>query len=51
MRNFEELKILLTAVKNNDYAVPSGVDVDDVIADMLKFIGHTDAELRLQPRN
>ena len=46
MRNFEELKELLTEIKGNDYAVPTGVDVDDVIADMLKFIGHTDAELR-----
>jgi len=46
MRNFEELKELLIEVKNNDYAVPAGVDVDDVIADMLNFIGHPDAELR-----
>ena len=46
MRNFEELKQLLIEVKDNDYNVPIGVDVDSVIADMLKFIGHTDAELR-----
>jgi len=46
VRNFEELKQLLIEVKDNDYNVPSGVDVDGVIADMLKFIGHTDAELR-----
>jgi len=46
MRTFEELKQLLIEVKDNDYNVPSGVDVDSVIADMLKFIGHTDAELR-----
>ena len=46
MRNFKELKQLLIEVKDNDYNVPSGVDVDGVIADMLKFIGHTDAELR-----
>ena len=46
MRNFEELKELLTEIKSNDYAVPTGIDVDEVIADMLMFIGHTDAEMR-----
>lgn len=46
MRNFEDLKQLLIRVKNNDYSVPDGVDLDSIIDDMLKFIGHTDAELR-----
>jgi len=46
MRTFEQLKQLLIEVKDNDYNVPSGVDVDGVIADMLRLIGHTDAELR-----
>ena len=40
------MKELLIEVKNNDYSVPTGVNVDDVIADMLNFIGHTDSELR-----
>jgi len=46
MRNPEQLKQLLLQVKENNYNVPDGVDVDGVIADMLKFIGHTDGELR-----
>jgi len=46
MRTPEELKQLLQQVKKNDYAVPDGTDVDSVIDDMLKYIGHTDGELR-----
>jgi len=46
MRTFEELKQLLIQVKESDYRIPDGVDVDDLIDDMLKFIGHTDHELR-----
>lgn len=46
MRNFEELKQLLAKIKANDYEVPAGIDVDGVIDDMLKFIGHVDPELR-----
>jgi len=46
MRTYEELKQLLTQVKDNDYKIPDGVNLDDLIADMLKFIGHTDYELR-----
>ena len=46
MRNYEDLKQLLIEVKENDYNVPSETDADSVIADMLKYIGHTDSELR-----
>jgi len=46
MRTSEELKQLLIEIRDNDYNVPDGTDVDSIIADMLKFIGHTDAELR-----
>jgi len=46
MRTFEELKQLLAQIKGNDCSVPDGADVDGIIADMLRFIGHTDAELR-----
>jgi hypothetical protein len=46
MRNYEELKRLLIQIKDNNYDVPEGMDADDIISDMLKFIGHTDAELR-----
>lgn len=46
MRTHEELKQLLIRIKDNGYKVPDGTDVDGLVADMLKFIGHTDAELR-----
>ena len=46
MRTFEELKQLLAEIKDNNCNIPGDVDTDDLIADMLKFIGHTDAELR-----
>jgi len=46
MRTFDELKQLLIQIKGNDYNVTDGTNVDGIIADMLKFIGHTDWELR-----
>jgi hypothetical protein len=46
MRNFDELKQLLTQVERNDYYIPDGVDADALIDDMLMFIGHADSELR-----
>jgi len=46
MRTSEELKQLLCQIRDNDYNVPEEVDVDGIIADMLRFIDHTDAELR-----
>jgi len=46
MRTQEQLKHLLTQVKENDYAAPGGTNVDSVLDDMLKHIGHTDGELR-----
>ncbi|MCL2171088.1 MAG: DUF2785 domain-containing protein [Defluviitaleaceae bacterium] len=46
MKTFEELKQCLIQIKNNDYSVSNGVDVDITIAGMLKFIGHTDGEFR-----
>ena len=46
MRKFEEMRQLLDQVKSNDYAVPAGVDLDDAIADMLRFVGDIDSDLR-----
>jgi len=46
MQNSEELKQCLSRIKDNDYNILDGVDVDSTIAGMLKFIGHTDGELR-----
>ena len=46
MRTYENLKQLLVEIRDNDYNVPGEADVDSILADMLKFIGHTDAELR-----
>lgn len=46
MRKVEELKKILTEVKNNEYSIPESVDLDELIEDMLKNIGHTDSELR-----
>ena len=46
MRNFQELKDLLIQVKENDYNVPEGVDLDALLDDMLSFLGDPDSELR-----
>ena len=46
MRKPEELKQLLAQIKDNDCKVPEGTDVDGIISDMLRYIGHTDGELR-----
>jgi len=46
MKTHEELKQLLARIKDNDYSIPNEIDVDGLIADMLKFIGHVDGELR-----
>jgi len=46
MRTHDELKQLLIQVKDNNYNLPDTVDLDDVITDMLNYIGHTDPELR-----
>jgi len=46
MRTCEELKQQLIQIRGNNYVVTSEINVDGLIADMLKFIGHTDAELR-----
>ena len=46
MRTFEEMKQLLEQVKSNDYTIPTGVDLDGLIADMLNFVGHIDSDLR-----
>ncbi|MCL2350142.1 MAG: DUF2785 domain-containing protein [Defluviitaleaceae bacterium] len=45
MQTYKELKQQLIQIKSNDYNI-SGIDADGLIADMLKFIGHTDSELR-----
>jgi len=46
MRTHNELKQLLIQIKNSDYTIPSEANLDDLIADMLKHIGHTDPMLR-----
>jgi hypothetical protein len=46
MRTYKELKQQLIQIKDNDYNISNNVEVDGLITDMLKFIGHTDAELR-----
>jgi len=46
MRTYEELKQQLIQIKDNNYVISSEINVDGLIADMLKFIGHSDAELR-----
>jgi len=46
MRTYEELKQLLTHIKESDYAIPSEICLDALITDMINFIGDTDAELR-----
>ena len=46
MRTYNEIKQLLRQIKDNDYVIPDGVDTDALITDMLKFVGHTDAEFR-----
>jgi hypothetical protein len=46
MRTIGELKALLEQVRDNEYKVPEGMDVDLVIADMLLHIGYPDGEIR-----
>jgi len=46
VKTLEELIQCLTRIRDNDYNLPDGVDVDSTIAGMLKFIGHIDGELR-----
>jgi len=46
MRTYRELKQQLIQIRDNDYNISNNVEVDGLITDMLKFIGHTDAELR-----
>ena len=46
MRTPDELKHLLTQIRDNDFSPPEGINVDSVLDDMTKYIGHTDAELR-----
>ena len=46
MRNFQELKDVLSQVKENEYNVPEGVDLDILLDDMLRLMGSTDPELR-----
>lgn len=46
MRTFHELKKVLYQVRENEYNVPKGVDLESLIDDMLKFLGDTDSELR-----
>ncbi|MCL2620039.1 MAG: DUF2785 domain-containing protein [Defluviitaleaceae bacterium] len=46
MRTCEELRQQLVQIKENNWKVPEDVDLDALITDMLRFIGHTDGELR-----
>ncbi|MCL2404049.1 MAG: DUF2785 domain-containing protein [Defluviitaleaceae bacterium] len=46
MRTHDELKQLLTQIKSNNYIIPSEIDINSLISDMLTHIGHTDGELR-----
>lgn len=46
MRNFEEMKQLIKQIEGSDYAVPAGIDLDGLIADMLSYVGHIDSDLR-----
>jgi len=46
MRKFEEMKQIIGNMKSTNYAVPAGVDLDDLMADMLRFVGTTDSDLR-----
>lgn len=46
MRTFKELKDVLIQVKEGDYSVPEGVNLDTLIDDMLRFLGDVDPELR-----
>ena len=46
MRTCEELRQQLVQIKENNWKVPEDVDLDALITDMLRFIGHADGELR-----
>ncbi len=46
MRNFDELKQLLVQIKNDVYRVSDDCDINGLVTDMLRFIGHTDPKLR-----
>ena len=46
MRSSGELKQLLRKIRDNDYQLLNGIDLDNLLADMLRFIGHIDSELR-----
>lgn len=46
MRTYEELKKCLIEIRDNDYNVPDGADVDGILDDMLRHIGHADGEFR-----
>ena len=46
MRTLQELKDVLIQVKEDEYNVPEGVDLDALLDDMLCFAGNTDPELR-----
>jgi hypothetical protein len=46
MRNFDEMKALVLELGDGDFEAPKNVDMDCFIADMLRFMGDTDSELR-----
>jgi len=46
MRTYEQLTQILTQIKSNDYEIPDDVNIDELISDMLNYIGDTDGELR-----
>jgi len=46
MRKFEEMKQIIGNMEATNYAVPDGIGLDGLIADMLHFMGTTDSDLR-----
>jgi len=46
MRNFDEMKALVLELADGDFKAPKNIDMGNLIADMLRFMGDTDSELR-----
>jgi len=46
MRKFEEMKQLIAELERANYTVPTELDFNAAIADMLHFVGDTDSDLR-----
>jgi len=46
MRTFQGLRQILAQVRDNKYSMPAEVDLENLVEDMLHFLGDTDPELR-----